>query len=256
MTPKAILWAALVALAPVFATEAARSEPLGRPDWSGVYFGIAGGLGMSDGLASLGPYAGPLLTLDVSNGLFPGRIGYWRGGGVFGLSAGVNAQSGSFVAGIEADLALSDIRVTNAFSRVDPGPIFPGVNTNTSYQTNFGTTASMRIRAGYSLGNTLIYATAGLAAAQIRNRVTLAIPELSYSSPDWTGAGFRPGYVVGVGAEHRVTGNISVKFEVLYFDFQDRAILATDPGTFPGESFTYKFSNTLLMQRIGLNMRF
>ncbi len=111
---------------------------MGRPDWSGAYVGLSGGLGLSDGRAGLSQFAGPLLTLDVSNGLFPRGIGAWGGGGVFGLTAGVNAQSGAFVAGAEIDLAFASVRIQNSFTKVDPGPIFPGVNTNSRYETISG----------------------------------------------------------------------------------------------------------------------
>ncbi len=257
MKRTAFLAAVLLALTTsLFGKGSAEAQPLGRPDWSGAYVGFSGGLGLSDGRAGLSQFAGPLLTLDVSNGLFPRGIGSWGGGGVFGLTAGVNAQSGAFVAGAEIDLAFASVRIQNSFTKVDPGPIFPGVNTNSRYETNFGAWGSMRVRAGFAFGDTLLYGTAGLAMAQIRNRLALALPELNYTSPDWTGVGFRAGYVIGAGVEHRIASNLSVKFEVLYFNFQDKVVNAADPTTFPGESFAYRYSNTMLMQRLGVNMRF
>lgn len=224
--------------------------------WSGAYLSGFAGVGITSGRASLHDYAGALLTLDVSNGLFPWSIEGTRAHGLIGAAAGYNFQTGAFVGGIEADFTYSWSRTNHAFSRVDPGPIFPGVDTNTTYGTDFGAIGTLRLRGGYDLGGTLFYATAGAAVGHVSNSLTLALPQLGYSSPQWGASGARFGYAIGVGLEHKVTSNVSLRLETMFVDLADTVVRATDPATFPGESFSYRFSNTIVMPRIGLTVNF
>lgn len=251
------LAAALMCIQPALADDWTDDSVEARHSgWSGGYLTGFGGLGVTAGNARLHDYSGALLTLDVTNGLFPQDISGIRTRGLVGAAAGYNFQSGKFVGGVEVDIGYSWAKATLAYSRVDPGPIFPGVNTNTTYGTEFGTLGSARIRAGYDLGDTLLYATGGIAAGQVRNSLTLALPELGYSSPDWSKSGVRFGYAVGIGVEHKLASNVSLRLETLFMDLDDQTVDATDSATFPGEAFSYRFSNTLVMPRVGLTLKF
>ncbi len=227
-------------------------------DWSGSYIGAFGGLGISPGRAVLHDYSGSLIPLDVEYGLFPRSIGQNAVGGVGGIAAGFNLQSGSFVGGIEADIGYVATSPRHHYSRIDIVPVspFPGVSTNTSYSTDFGVLGTLRARGGYAFGDTMIFGTAGLAAGQVHNRVELSLVEVGYTSPDWSGSGLRPGYVVGIGVEHRVTSNTSLKFEALYVNLADRVVRGTDPAAFPGEVLSYRFTNDMFIPRLGLSVKF
>lgn len=227
-------------------------------DWSGAYIGTFGGLGISSGRAVLDDYSGALIPLDVEYGLFPGSIKSNTIGGVVGIAAGMNFQSGSFVGGVEADIGYAWTSPHHSYSRIDnvPGSPFPGVSTNTSYSTDFGALGTLRARGGYAFGDTMIFGTAGVAAGDVHNRFELSLPEIGYTSPEWSGSDLRLGYVVGIGLEHRVTSNISLKFETLYVDLADRTVRGTDPGAFPGEMISYRFTNDMFVPRVGINLKF
>lgn len=226
--------------------------------WSGGYVGAFGGLGISPGRAVLHDYSGVLLPLDVQYGLFPRSIGRNRIGGVFGAAAGFNVQSGSFVGGIEADVGYVTTSPRHGYSRIDNVPVspFPGVSTNTRYSTDFGVLGTLRARGGYAFGNTLVFGTAGLAAGHVRNRFDLALPQIGYTSPDWSGSGMRLGYTLGIGVEHRVTSNVSVKLETLYVNLADRTVRGTDRVAFPGEAISYRFTNDIFIPRLGVSVKF
>jgi len=256
---RALFLVGMMIVQPAFAGDLIIPQPPEyTTDWSGAYVGIFGGLGVSSGQAKLGDYSGTLIPLDVSYGLFPNDISANHTGAAAGVAAGMNFQSGAFVGGFEADLGYAWTESHNDFSRLDtiPGSPFNGVNTNTGFETDFGAIGSVRARAGYAFGDTLLFATAGLAAGQVNNRFSLSLPELNYSSPDWSASGMRLGYVIGAGVEQKVASNVSVKFETLYYNLADRTVDASDPAAFPGEAISYRFSNDVLMPRLGLSVQF
>ncbi len=258
-----------IAATPVLADGPGAVQPMPAPvvapaaaprvaDWSGSYGGVTFGAIASDGEAERGSFDGPLLSLDVQNGLFPDQIDDMDQSMVGGLTFGFNRQNGNFVSGVEMDLSLADLEVENAFSRVDPSPnpVFNGVNTNTGYDTQLSGFATARLRAGYATGNTLLFATGGVAVSDVENRFSLAIPELGYTSPDWSEDGVRYGFVVGAGVERQVSSRMRIKAEVLRYDLEDANVLAVDPVTFPGESVEYEFQNSGYVARIGVNFAF
>lgn len=253
-----VLALSLTALPTLAADRLSNFESRVQADWSGAYVGAFGGMGISSGRAGLGDYSGSLLPLDVSYGLFPTQIDGNHGGGAFGVSTGMNFQSGSFVGGVEADLGYLATRVQHDYSRIDtvPSSPFPGVSTNTRYETDFSAIGTVRARGGYAFGDTLLFATAGLAVGKVNNRFTLSLPEIGYTSPDWSASGIRAGYAVGVGVEQRLSSSVSLKFETLYINFADRTVTGTDPVNFPGESIGYRFRNDVFMPRLGLSVKF
>lgn len=228
-----------------------------RGDWAGAYAGIFGGAALSAGTARLDSYAGMLLPADVSYGLFPRTIAGSYAGGAFGASAGLNFQWGSFVGGIEGDIGFAATSAHLGYSRVDnvPGSPFPGVNTDTRYDTDFGAIGTLRLRGGYAFGDTLVFGTAGAAAGNVENRFGLSLRGV-YTSPDWSASGLRLGYTVGAGVERRLTNATSVKFEMLYVNLADRVVRGADPAAFPGESISYRFANDLLIPRLAINVKF
>ena len=227
-------------------------------NWSGIGLGIFGGISTSTGKATLGDFQGVLLPLDVTNGLFPYSISEQKSGINGGVSIGYDYHDGNFLAGVEADFTLQDLQLSHRFSRVDPNPNAPftGIDTNTAYETRFGNLATLRLRAGLTHGDLLVYGTAGIAAGHVTNRFKLDLPDLGYSSPDWSNSGVRNGYAAGAGLEYKITSNISMKLEGLYVDLADTTIKAVDPVTFPGETISYKFKNDVLLGKIGLSFKF
>lgn len=227
-------------------------------DWSGAYVGAYGGAAISVGQARLNDFAGALLPLDVEYGLFPQKIGDAKANAAVGFIAGVNFQNGGFVGGLEGDIGYAWTKAHDTYSRIDNVPTspFPGVSTNTRYETDFGAIGTVRARAGYAWGNTLLFGTAGVAAGHAKNRFELSLPEIGYRSPDWSSSSVRFGYAIGIGAEQRLTSNISLRLETLYINLADTTVRGTDATAFPGESISYRFTNDIVMPRLGLNVKF
>jgi outer membrane immunogenic protein len=175
-------------------------------DWSGWYAGVnAGGGGTSsDGLVS------------PSGGFGGGQIGYnWQG--AFGLGR-------NWVVGVEADIQGSGID-----DSVD------GLKSSLNW---FGT---VRGRAGYSFGPTLVYATGGLAFGEVEN----CCFKRGASATDT-----QTGYVVGGGVEYRFSPVWSIKGE---YQFISLDAGGSAPGTLGFVSGNRSEIDTF---RVGVNYHF
>ena len=150
-------------------------------NWSGFYGGIHGG-GTAVDVGHYDRFGGGInLDHDVSGGVIGGQVGY-------------NHQTGSFVFGIEASAS-----VTNADGSA--------ANPNTrSFELE--SVVDVRGRAGYALGETLVYATAGVSFADIN------VSQFVNSSD-----GDHTGYVVGLGAAWRPVKHLSMGAEYLFADY-------------------------------------
>ncbi len=168
--------------------------------WSGFYVGLNAGYAF--GSTDIGAVSGP----EPSGFLVGGTIGY-------------NLQTGSWVWGIEGDIAWANVDDT--------------VGALTTEMTWFGTA---RGRIGYSGWSSMMpYITAGAAFANIKNTVG-AVNE-SETQIGWT---------AGLGLEYMMWSNWSVKFEYLYAD------LGSVACTICGGNVDY----TSHIVRAGLNYRF
>jgi outer membrane immunogenic protein len=238
----------------------------GERDWAGAYGGLTLGAIRSDGEAVRGDFDGAVIIYDVENGLFPPRIDGSESSILLGGLLGYNIQRGALLTGIELDLSLLNHDARHDFSRVDAsdGPFpfepwpFSGVETNTSYETEFGFLSTLRLRAGYAQGPNLVYLTGGLAAGQVRNRLGLALPnfgEGGYSN-SWSQSGIRLGYAIGAGYERSLSQRMSARVEFVHFDLEDVTLRAQDPGVFGDNRFDYRFKNNGQIFRVGVTVGF
>lgn len=138
-------------------------------DWTGAYAGFQ--LGYGDADASGG-------TTATGDGL------------LYGIHGGYNYDFGSFVLGGELDYNFSDIALSGGAGDID----------------NIG---HAKLRAGYDLGNTLLYVAAG------------------YAQID-TSFGDDNGTFYGVGADYRFNQNWTVGGELLAHQFDDINGTGTD----------------------------
>lgn len=123
-------------------------------------------------------------------------------GGAFGIHAGHNWQFDPWVIGIEGDFGWSNADGSRGF----PGPSL------VASQNDW--LMSVRLRAGYSISNVLLYATAGVAWGNF----DLSIAD----SSGWArSSDTLLGYVVGAGVEMRLAPNWSARVEGLYYGFGD-----------------------------------
>ena len=158
-----------------------KDAPYVGVNWSGLYVGVNGGYGAN--AASVLP-AG----LDPAGGFGGGQIGY-------------NVQRGNIVFGLEADIEGADI--SDTAGRV------------TSKMDWFGT---VRGRAGYTVGQALVYGTGGFAYGNVK-----------YSTVNGSNEETQTGWVAGGGVEYKINPSWSAKAEYQYLDLD--ASSATGPGS-------------------------
>lgn len=158
---------------------------------------------------------------SIWQGLYGGvHAGFgWSGdadGAVGGVQGGYNWQSRQFVYGIEADISLSDIGVSESATACDP--TFGCATARASASIDW--LATVRGRFGVLVQpNTLVYATAGLGVVSAEGHASVTVPgagSLRASVSD-TGTGF----VYGVGVESKVSETISLRVEYLGFGDTD-----------------------------------
>lgn len=139
---------------------------------------------------------------DWTGGYLGGQLSYGNasvsdidGDGIAGgLYAGYLYDFGTFVLGAEGGYDWADIRLDGDAGTID----------------NIG---RLKAIAGYDMGKTLLYATAGAAYAD----ATVGGTNLS----DW-------GWLAGVGLDYRVNDAVSVGGEILYHQFDDFDSSGTD----------------------------
>lgn len=152
-------------------------------------------------------------------------------GGLGGLAAGYNFQSGNWVYGVEADIAATDLNDTGDF---DPAADEFGVDVNSM--------ATLRGRVGYDMGRWMPYATLGFAAADADYSYDDGVNTVNDSNT-------MTGYSAGVGAEYAINDRWSAKGEYLYTNLE---------GRFQGEGAidSADVDHDIHALRAGLNYRF
>ena len=155
--------------------------------WTGFYLGINGGGGWGHSHWNNG-----VGSTDVS-------------GGLAGVTAGYNWQTGNVVFGVEADGAWADVSASATGATVVPG--FGVVTATASSKTD--ALGTVRGRVGYAVNNVLFYGTGGY--AWIDNKITLSALGVSASDSK-----FHSGWTVGAGVEAFIAPQWSIKGEYLY----------------------------------------
>jgi outer membrane immunogenic protein len=165
-------------------------------NWTGFYIGAMGGYGWSEqGRATIGGS-----TFSSSNDHIRGGFG--------GGTVGYNWQPGSWLLGIEADAAWSDIKHTDSAFGV----------TVTDKIQSFG---SVTGRLGFLPANSvLLYVKGGYAWAD--NEVSATGFGLTLAE-----SRFHSGWTVGGGLEYLFVPNWSGKVEYMYADYSNATYLTT-----------------------------
>jgi outer membrane immunogenic protein len=175
--------------------------------WDGAYVGINGGYAWSN--------AEPT---KAEGGFGGGQIGY-------------NWQRDRFVFGFEGDFQGADIS-GSAYT----------FNGDTAH-SNMNWFSTVRGRVGVASGPWLLYATAGLAVADVNNRVSLV------GSPSFHDSDTLTGYAVGGGLEWAFAPAWSLKTEYLYLGLGNSTLHNAD-----GDSV--RVNNDAQVVRVGLNYHF
>ena len=222
-------------------------------DWSGFYVGVSAGytFGEDENISTTGQAA--VNINNVVGGARPGQVRLEREGFIGGGQAGYNWQvTPNWVVGLETDISYTDIREDRNVVTVP----LNGISTlNNNFSTRMEYFGTVRGRIGYAWDRTLLYATGGLAYADIENSVAFFGPANAGGLLQFQGT--EAGYTVGAGIEHAFGSNWSVKAEYLYYDFRDEtvnvAVIGNGGG---GTGYNSRFENDGHIVRAGLNYKF
>jgi outer membrane immunogenic protein len=218
----------LALVSPVIAADMplkARPVVVAAPSWAGAYIGASVGAVWHE------------VDYDFYSFPVPGITAHGTKAGIIGGGhIGYNWQSNNLVYGVEADISGSSAKVTRqAF-----GP-------NTEIETSrLHWLATFRVRAGVTVGsgNTLLFATGGLALGGVENS-RLYPPGGVIPAEVGEGKATRVGWVAGGGIEHMLSRNWIVRAEALYVDLGDKTTtVVSNTGT-----YRTRFTNTDVIAR-------
>ncbi|MEG3641264.1 outer membrane protein [Magnetococcus sp. PR-3] len=180
-----------ISATPVSAEES--SQWLGSGEWSGFHAGVHLG--------------GVLLNSKGvdQNAIFDTFDSQVKGG-LIGLQLGVNRQQEQWIFGLESDLSLGNIQGTHMTS------------IGLIAETNVDYIATLRPRVGRLFGNTLAYATTGIAFSRM---------EAEFQGNPPSDKKTHTGFTVGAGLEHRLSSKLSVKGDWLYTNFNSKVYSAS-----------------------------
>ena len=221
----------LALVSPVVAADMplkARPVVVVAPSWAGAYIGASVGAVWHEVEYADLPDGGGGPTADGR------KVGIIGGGHI-----GYNWQSNNFVYGVEADISGASAKVT-----LHPFGNTPFNETDTS---RLHWLATFRVRAGVTVGsgNTLLFATGGLALGGVENLRTFPPAIVIIPAEVGEGKSTRVGWVAGGGIEHMLNRNWIVRAEALYVDLGDKTTAV------PSNAGTYRtrFTNTDVIAR-------
>jgi outer membrane immunogenic protein len=209
----------------------------------------AGGLFGNDSLKSY-PSPQPLFGgLPFSQGTSPDAF---IGGGQIGY----NFQTGPFVFGAETDFQGSSLSRNSTLNGLPngAGTIIPTWNNRSSERMDWFGTA--RLRAGYAIDRTLIYATGGLIYGDVKTSSLTTYTPLPQFTYNGSSSSTRAGYTVGGGVEYAFINNWTAKLEGLYFDMGKKSYTATPLAANPPFVVNHSSELTGGIVRVGLNYKF
>ena len=221
--------------------------------WTGFYGGLnAGGVWANTDItytASTFGYNGAVgaAFLDANTSGNQHTSGFTGGGQI-----GYNYQSGVAVWGLEADFGYTGLSGTRNLA-VNFAPIGVPITDTFIQSMKSDWLATMRGRLGYANGPWLIYATGGLAIAQVQFSDFAFFPA-SNSTNAASSSQTRAGWTVGGGAEWMFSSKWSVKAEYLYVDLGHTTYSSIN-SALPTASIAYDRRLTENIARIGLNYK-
>lgn len=190
----------------------ARAQQAAGPEqsnWDGFYVGAHVGGMVLDGSLNLSSVDVSPLDTQPDHAFNPGVNGTDVVGG---LLLGYNYQMGRMVLGAEGDVGFSNAKSTVLSGKTGvPMSVWYSAN-----QMSEDVNGHIRARLGYSVGQFLVYGSAGVALASSSLKVT------GYcAGGPYTGEATRTlvGGSIGAGAEYALTQHILLRIEYLFDDY-------------------------------------
>jgi outer membrane immunogenic protein len=205
------------------------------PSWQGFYVGLTAGFARSKATID----ASELAIAGITS---PSSIsGLSTNGASIGFGGGFNWQAGMLVFGVEGDWSRLTLRNDIPFS----GTIVPFGAVSGTLAADLDWVATARARAGISIGQTLVYGTAGLAVAGVSGEVVIFGAPAAFSDTAWL-----PGWVIGGGIEYALSPVWTIKGEFMRLHVGSGP-LSSSAGAVPLSS-----SIDVYNVRAGLNYKF
>lgn len=201
-------------------------------NWAGFYGGWIAGYGTGNSSNYVSPNANNQHGWANNNPdgvMIGGTIGYnWQ-------------YTPNWVLGVEADMSWAGMEGNQHMY------IYDGHDWSGGWD-GFGT---IRARAGYAFGRTLVYGTGGVAFLH-SNEVIVGndANESNFNS------GWHVGYVVGAGVEYMITDRLSAKGEYLYADGFPEWSGTTGTVSQHGDQYWKHDEGSIDIVRVGLNYKF
>jgi outer membrane immunogenic protein len=210
-------------------------------DWTGFYIGAHAGAAWQFAQNNQDPYNDKTAPATTTN------TGFIGGGQI-----GYNFQRGNFVYGLEADISGLSGKGTGTIND------FTGSTYSASNQVRWLST--VRARLGLAVGDTMVYATAGVAFGGVKNNVTINPFNCcgSEGTRTYSESKTRAGLAVGGGVSHMWDRNWIVSLEGMFVDLgrSTAAGVIGSPGEVPHRTKTTKFSNQAVIARVKLDYKF
>jgi outer membrane immunogenic protein len=205
-------------------------------NWGGFYAGINGGFA-SGTVDWTGDYIVGGSSVGTDSGSFD------TSGWMAGAQLGGNMQLGNFVLGVEGDVDWTNLSGTGG--EIDPQNADPSVPS-----TQLDWLASLRGRAGIAMDSLLLYGTGGLAWGS----GSMTITNLDTAGDDRTADVSASGWVAGIGAEVKVSDNMSIRGEYTYTKLtMDQVDFGSVP---PADSLAANADMGINAFKVGINFGF
>jgi outer membrane immunogenic protein len=235
--------------------------------WTGFYVGVNAGYAFSDSarVVTTGQAAANVTT--VGTGARPGLVQLDQDGFSGGGQIGYNVQFGGFVAGVEADIAYTDLQRTTTVVTTAPAVVGGAVATrNNVFRQDLGFLGTVRGRLGFAMDRALVYGTGGFAYGDVDYSGNFFGPQPA-NVRQFTGrrTSMETGWAAGGGIEYAMpnwnwfgSSAVTVKAEALYYDLGRRTVgVNVIPGTLgAGTGYNSRFETSGVVARAGLNFKF
>uniref|UniRef100_A0A9E8CTP7 Caspase family protein n=1 Tax=Bosea sp. NBC_00436 TaxID=2969620 RepID=A0A9E8CTP7_9HYPH len=251
-----------------------------RPRWTGFYAGGSLGGGRQSGNTTIaGPFGSPtfqtsttvvvsttpiLVTATVPGptivspaainpAAVPGRLSPDGSGMVGGAQFGFNYQIGAVVIGAETDLSATKLGGSQT-SAANPG----GTRFTTRAENEVSMLGTVRARAGFVLGDFLIYGSGGYAYGLVDQKGSIT-PDNPATTSGATASrsGLASGWALGGGVEYAILPGMTLRLDYTHYDLGNQKLTLQDyTGLAPTQYATMRARTAGDIVKAGFNFGF
>jgi outer membrane immunogenic protein len=214
----------------------------GCAQFGGFYAGLHGGTTTLDTAWTDRDNWADRFSVDIALGHVSREETGINVGGVLGY----NRQRGCTIFGVEADINWTNADGSRTYTG-NGNPAQLAINLNDEVRW-FGT---LRTKAGIVVDNLMLYATGGLAFANVKH--TWEAIDAGAFAEGFSISGTRFGWTAGVGSEWAWNERVSIKSEVLYIRLEEDSKSFASAAA--GFNVNFDSQDTMWVSRIGLNIK-